>query len=123
MVDRTSSSVRAGRRVARVIDSSRALHSCNREHLHTVLAIFKECARVMDSSWALHSCNREYTYSGGIYKQSMGARNRVGIGLSYRLHINHGSGEAGDKRGQDRTGQDRKMGWTIQYLKPGAPAN
>jgi hypothetical protein len=44
---------------------------------------------------------------------------------SSQLIASHGPWPVGevDKAGQDRTGQEWKMGWTVQYLKPGDPAS
>jgi hypothetical protein len=40
--------------------------------------------RIWNEAFILRNTKTVYMNSAGIFKQSMGARNRVGLGLSYR---------------------------------------
>ncbi len=48
---------------------------------------------VLSKIFRSYSHHTEVQISAGIFKQSMGARNRVGIGLSYRLARLHSLAE------------------------------
>jgi hypothetical protein len=59
--------------------------NCCRKFLLQILLIktMRLCTAFHESSLSMFPTVRNY-YSAGIFKQSMGTRNRVGIGLSYR---------------------------------------